>query len=275
MKDYYRILGLEKNASLSEIKKAYRRLAVKFHPDKNLDDDGFFEKMFKDITEAYDILSDMEKRNEYDNNSFYKENQKSSENQQNDYDDKDEEESQTNRNQQDDYAYADEASYEYQEERDTASDESQNDSSVGIGGWLYVFSFWMIILGAGSILELIYTFNGGIGNLNQDIVRGLLDSHTIKEIISYKRLAFLYNVATIIDTIIVLNYILLFFSKDRHFIYFFSLEIIYFMIYQSFFYFNNLQNVEFLPSLAFNISILILSNLYFRNSKRVLNTFIH
>ena len=84
MKNYYTILGLNKDASLSEIKKAYRRLAVKFHPDKNLDDDGFFEKMFKDIDEAYNILSDSEKRDEYDKSFFYKENQDSYQNQQDD-----------------------------------------------------------------------------------------------------------------------------------------------------------------------------------------------
>jgi len=86
MKDYYTILGLKKDASLSEIKKAYRRLAVKFHPDKNLDDDdGFFERMFKDITESYEILSDSEKKDEYDKNFFYKESQDSYQNQQDDY----------------------------------------------------------------------------------------------------------------------------------------------------------------------------------------------
>ena len=85
MKNYYTILGLNKDASLSEIKKAYRRLAVKFHPDKNLDDeDGFFEKMFKDINEAYNILSDSEKKDEYDKSFFYKENQDSYQNQQDD-----------------------------------------------------------------------------------------------------------------------------------------------------------------------------------------------
>ena len=73
MKNYYTILGLNKDASLSEIKKAYRRLAVKFHPDKNLDDeDGFFEKMFKDISEAYNILSDSEKKDEYDKSFFHR-----------------------------------------------------------------------------------------------------------------------------------------------------------------------------------------------------------
>lgn len=61
-KDYYDILGIAKNASKDEIKKAYRRLAHKFHPDKSQGDD----KKFKEINEAYQILSDEKKRNEYD-----------------------------------------------------------------------------------------------------------------------------------------------------------------------------------------------------------------
>lgn len=61
-KDYYNILGIAKNASKDEIKKAYRRLAHKFHPDKSQGDD----KKFKEINEAYQILGDEKKRNEYD-----------------------------------------------------------------------------------------------------------------------------------------------------------------------------------------------------------------
>ena len=470
MKDYYRILGLENNASLSDIKKAYRRLAVKFHPDKNLDDDGFFDKMFKDITEAYDVLSNTEKRNEYDINSSHKENQKSNEYQKNSYDENSKDESQPNWDQKDDHVYEDETiadennqnaiinwliginvlsfiviglnsnslmerrtvqeliefgglaydtfdtgelwrlitsqfihldirhlllnmyilysiggslcafinnkrflsvylmtgtiaaivslifgnytvsvgasgaifgiigyylsllkqfkqkkifgenndllhdeirsvtifivinlvigfmssivdngahigglisgyliglTYEYQEERDTTGDVSQSDSLAGIGGWLFVFLVWMIIMGAGAIFTVIYTFNGGIGNLDQDIVGGLLDSYTIKEIISYKKFTLYYNVAIIIDIFFVLGYITLFFTKHRHFIYLFSLEMIYCVIFESFFYYNNLQNVELIPFLAVNLSVLIAFNLYFHNSKRVMNTFIH
>lgn len=62
MKDYYAILGIAKTASPDEIKKAYRKLAMKHHPDRGGD-----EHKFKEINEAYDTLSDPEKRREYDN----------------------------------------------------------------------------------------------------------------------------------------------------------------------------------------------------------------
>jgi len=61
MKDYYQILGVSKQAPQDEIKKAYRKLAHKYHPDKGGD-----EKKFKEINEAYQILSDQKKRNQYD-----------------------------------------------------------------------------------------------------------------------------------------------------------------------------------------------------------------
>lgn len=64
-KDYYSILGLSENATQSEIKAAYRKLALKFHPDKN-PGDPFFERMFREVKEAYEILSDENKRKEYD-----------------------------------------------------------------------------------------------------------------------------------------------------------------------------------------------------------------
>ncbi len=64
-KDYYQILGVKPDASLDEIKKAYRRLALQYHPDKNPGDKQAEEK-FKDIAEAYDVLSDPEKRKKYD-----------------------------------------------------------------------------------------------------------------------------------------------------------------------------------------------------------------
>ena len=64
-KDYYKILGVSKNASQEEIKKAYRKLAVKYHPDKNPDDKKA-EERFKDIAEAYEVLKDPEKRKRYD-----------------------------------------------------------------------------------------------------------------------------------------------------------------------------------------------------------------
>ena len=66
MKDYYYILGVKKEASTEEIKKAYRKLSLKFHPDKN-DGDDFFTERFKEIQEAYEILSDTKKRTTYDN----------------------------------------------------------------------------------------------------------------------------------------------------------------------------------------------------------------
>lgn len=65
MKDYYYILGIKENSSNEEIKKAYRKLSLKFHPDKN-DGDSFFEERFKEIQEAYETLSNSNKRNNYD-----------------------------------------------------------------------------------------------------------------------------------------------------------------------------------------------------------------
>ncbi len=64
-KDYYQILGVAKEASGQEIKKAYKKLAVKYHPDKNPGDQAAEEK-FKEITEAYEVLGDAEKRKKYD-----------------------------------------------------------------------------------------------------------------------------------------------------------------------------------------------------------------
>lgn len=63
--DYYKILGVQKNASSEEIKKAYRKLAMKYHPDHTKGDKNAEEK-FKKISEAYAVLSDKEKRQEYD-----------------------------------------------------------------------------------------------------------------------------------------------------------------------------------------------------------------
>lgn len=64
-KDYYAVLGLDKNASAEQIKKAYRKLALKFHPDKNPGNKQA-EERFKEITEAYAVLSDPEKKQQYD-----------------------------------------------------------------------------------------------------------------------------------------------------------------------------------------------------------------
>ncbi len=63
--DYYKILGLEKGAGKSDIKKAYRKLALKYHPDKTKGDKAM-ESKFKKISEAYAVLSDPEKKNQYD-----------------------------------------------------------------------------------------------------------------------------------------------------------------------------------------------------------------
>ena len=63
-KEYYKVLGVDKNASENDIKKAYRKLALKFHPDKNNADDA--EDRFKEIGEAYEVLSDKEKKATYD-----------------------------------------------------------------------------------------------------------------------------------------------------------------------------------------------------------------
>ena len=64
-KDYYSTLGVSKNADANEIKKAYRKLARKYHPDMNQGDKTAEDK-FKEVNEAYEVLSDPDKRKKYD-----------------------------------------------------------------------------------------------------------------------------------------------------------------------------------------------------------------
>ncbi len=64
--DYYKSLGVDRSASTEDIKKAYRRLALKYHPDRNPSDKKNAEEKFKKISEAYAVLSDPEKRKQYD-----------------------------------------------------------------------------------------------------------------------------------------------------------------------------------------------------------------
>lgn len=68
-RDYYEVLGIDKNASEDEIKKAYRKLAIKYHPDRNPDSKEAEEK-FKEAAEAYDVLHDPQKRQQYDQFGF-------------------------------------------------------------------------------------------------------------------------------------------------------------------------------------------------------------
>jgi molecular chaperone DnaJ len=66
-RDYYEILGVNKNASEDELKKSYRRLAMKYHPDRNTGDKAKeAEEKFKEAKEAYEVLSDAQKRAAYD-----------------------------------------------------------------------------------------------------------------------------------------------------------------------------------------------------------------
>ncbi len=64
-RDYYEVLGVSRTASQDEIRKAHRKLVLKFHPDRNKGDKGSEEK-FKEVQEAYDVLSEEQKRKNYD-----------------------------------------------------------------------------------------------------------------------------------------------------------------------------------------------------------------
>ena len=64
MNDYYKDLGVDRGASAEDIKKAYRRMARKLHPDVNIEPNA--EEQFKKVSQAYDVLSDAEKRRAYD-----------------------------------------------------------------------------------------------------------------------------------------------------------------------------------------------------------------
>ena len=68
-RDYYEVLGVDKSASADDIKKAYRKLAMKYHPDRNPGDKTAEEK-FKEVGEAYEVLSDADKRSRYDSYGF-------------------------------------------------------------------------------------------------------------------------------------------------------------------------------------------------------------
>lgn len=68
-KNYYQILGVSRKASSEEIRKAYRKLALQYHPDRNQSKEA--EAKFKEINEAHQVLSDRQKRLDYDNNISY------------------------------------------------------------------------------------------------------------------------------------------------------------------------------------------------------------
>ena len=69
-RDYYEVLGVGKNATDEELKKAFRKLAKQYHPDANPDNKEEAERKFKEVNEAYEILSDKQKRQMYDQFGF-------------------------------------------------------------------------------------------------------------------------------------------------------------------------------------------------------------
>jgi len=66
VKEYYNILELQENCSTSDIKKNYKKMALKWHPDRNIENKDIAEEKFKKISEAYEVLNDDEKRHKYD-----------------------------------------------------------------------------------------------------------------------------------------------------------------------------------------------------------------
>jgi curved DNA-binding protein len=66
LKDYYEVLGVDREASQEEVKKAFRRLALRYHPDRNPKNQKQSEERFKEINEAYQVLIDESRRREYD-----------------------------------------------------------------------------------------------------------------------------------------------------------------------------------------------------------------
>eukprot|EP00284_Hemiselmis_tepida_P007143 CAMPEP_0174922192 /NCGR_PEP_ID=MMETSP1355-20121228/5693_1 /TAXON_ID=464990 /ORGANISM="Hemiselmis tepida, Strain CCMP443" /LENGTH=146 /DNA_ID=CAMNT_0016167759 /DNA_START=49 /DNA_END=486 /DNA_ORIENTATION=- len=69
-KDPYQVLGIGKDAGSNDIQKAYKKLALKWHPDKNPDSQERAEKMFKEVQEAYELLKDPQKKSDYDRFGF-------------------------------------------------------------------------------------------------------------------------------------------------------------------------------------------------------------
>ena len=65
-RDYYEVLGVARDASADEVKRAFKKLALRYHPDRNPDDRKGAEERFKEVAEAYEVLSDAEKRQRYD-----------------------------------------------------------------------------------------------------------------------------------------------------------------------------------------------------------------
>ena len=65
-RDYYEVLGVDKGASAADIKKAYKKMARKYHPDLNRDNPKEAEEKFKEVNEAYDVLKDPQKKAQYD-----------------------------------------------------------------------------------------------------------------------------------------------------------------------------------------------------------------